>query len=91
MLMKNEKNHWHTYMVRCHDHTLYTGIAKDLDKRLQDHNTGKGAKYTKGRRPVTLVYAEIFPSRAAAARREYELKNLTRVAKQKLITPPAVG
>lgn len=77
---------WYTYMVRCQDHTLYTGIAKDPEKRLAAHNTGKnGAKYTRSRRPVRLVYLEEFPSRSAAAKREYALKQLDLAAKMKLL------
>lgn len=77
---------WYTYMVRCCDHTLYTGIAKDPAKRLLAHNIGKnGAKYTRSRRPVRLVYLEAFPSRSAAAKREYALKRLGLAAKLQLL------
>jgi len=77
---------WYTYMVRCSDRTLYTGIAKDPERRLQEHNTGKnGARYTRSRRPVQLVFQEKFPTRSLAARREYELKQMSRAAKQELI------
>ena len=77
---------WYTYMVRCSDRTLYTGIAKDPEKRLNEHNTGKnGARYTRSRRPVRLVFLEKFTSRSAAARREYQLKQMSRTAKQKIM------
>ena len=77
---------WYTYMVRCSDRSLYSGIAKDPAKRLQEHNAGKnGARYTRSRRPVQLVYQEKFTSRSAAARREYQLKHMSRAAKQKLM------
>lgn len=77
---------WYTYMVRCQDHTLYTGIAKDPEKRLAAHNGGKnGAKYTRSRRPVRLVYLEAFPSRSAAAKREYALKQLDLAAKLQIL------
>ncbi len=77
---------WYTYMVRCRDRTLYTGITKDLEKRLNDHNTGRnGARYTRSRRPVQLVYQEKFSSRSAAARREYQLKQMSRAEKQKIM------
>jgi putative endonuclease len=73
-------------MVRCSDRTLYTGIAKDPEKRLHEHNTGKnGARYTRSRRPVQLVFQEKFPSRSLAARREYQLKQMSRAAKQELM------
>lgn len=77
---------WHVYIVRCIDDTLYTGIARDIRKRLEEHNHGKnGAKYTRSRRPVRLVYCEPAESRSAAARREYQLKNLPLPKKKALI------
>jgi putative endonuclease len=76
---------WYTYMVRCRDRSLYTGIAKDIDRRLAEHNsTNNGARYTRTRRPVRLVFLERFSSRSAAAKREHELKRLPRAEKQKL-------
>lgn len=77
---------WYTYMVRCNDQTLYTGITTDPEKRLAAHNNGKkGAKYTRARRPVRLVYLEACPSRSAAAKREYALKQLDLAAKLQLL------
>jgi putative endonuclease len=77
---------WYTYMVRCCDNTLYTGITTNPEKRLAAHNTGKnGAKYTRARRPVQLVYLEECPSRSAAAKREYALKQLDLAAKLQLL------
>jgi putative endonuclease len=71
------------YMVECSDTTLYTGIAKDLQKRIEEHNSSeKGAKYTKVRRPVKLVYHEEHLDRSTASKREYAIKQLSR--KQKL-------
>lgn len=70
-------------MLRCADDTLYTGITDDLAHRIKAHNEGKGAKYTRGRGPVTLVYSEYHEDRSAAAKREYAIKRLTR--QQKLI------
>ncbi|MCK5340152.1 MAG: GIY-YIG nuclease family protein, partial [Desulfobulbaceae bacterium] len=68
-------NAWHVYMVRCRDGTLYTGIATDLNRRIAEHNSEKnGAKYTRSRRPVCLVYSEKVESRSAAAKREYCLR-----------------
>ncbi|UCD66342.1 MAG: GIY-YIG nuclease family protein [Deltaproteobacteria bacterium] len=73
---------WHVYMVRCSDGTLYTGITNDLDKRIAAHNSGKeGARYTRSRRPVKLVYSEKAGSRSAAARLEYRIKKLPRARK----------
>jgi putative endonuclease len=65
---------WHVYIVRCADGSLYTGVAKDLDARIAAHNLGRGAKYTRGRRPVELIYAESVADRAAALKRELEIK-----------------
>ena len=79
------EENWKVYIVRCADGTLYTGIAPDVPKRLQKHNEGKGAKYTRGRTPVTLVYTEALGTRAAASRREWEIKALTREEKLRLI------
>lgn len=73
------------YIVRCSDDTLYTGCAKDLAARVSAHNLGRGAKYTAGRRPVQLVYAEQRRTRGAALRREHQLKQLTRAEKDALI------
>jgi putative endonuclease len=77
---------WYVYMLRCADGSLYTGVAKDLMRRLDEHNgDGRlGARYTRGRRPVTLVYAEAAPDRSAACRREHAIKRLGRGAKQAL-------
>jgi predicted GIY-YIG superfamily endonuclease len=74
------------YIVRCADGTLYTGYVKDVEKRCHAHNAGKGAKYTAGRRPVTLVYQEEHATVSDAARREAALKMLTRAEKEALIT-----
>ena len=68
---------WYVYMVRCADSTIYTGIARDIDARILQHNAGHGAKYTKSRRPVDLVYQEGAADRGAALRREYAIKRLT--------------
>jgi len=76
---------WHVYILRCHDGTLYTGIAKDLEKRVAVHNSGKGAKYTAARRPVKLVYCEGAEDRSAASKREYAVKKLSRAEKLALI------
>lgn len=67
------------------DGSLYTGWTNDIDKRLKAHNEGKGAKYTKGRRPVKLVYVEEFKTKEEAMRREYEIKHMTRKEKEKLV------
>lgn len=80
------KDIWFVYMVRCSDGTLYTGITKDLEKRIATHNSGKnGARYTRSRRPVRLVYSEQAESKAAAARLEFQIKKLKRSKKNNLI------
>lgn len=75
----------YTYMLKCSDDTLYTGWTNDLDKRVRAHNAGKGAKYTRCRRPVELLYYEAFPSKEEAMRRECEIKGMTRKEKLRLI------
>jgi len=78
---------WMTYMLRCADGSLYTGITTDLERRLQEHNQNhKGAAYTRSRRPVRLVYQESFTTREAAARREYAIRTLPKSEKEHLIT-----
>ena len=69
-----EKDRCYTYMVRCSDGSLYTGWTVNLEMRVVAHNSGKGAKYTKSRRPVTLAYYEVFENRQDAMRREYAIK-----------------
>jgi len=76
---------WHCYLLECADGTLYTGITNDLDRRLAAHNAGKASKYTRGRLPVALLYTEPHPDRAAASRREIEIKRLPRAGKLALI------
>jgi putative endonuclease len=74
------------YILQCSDTTLYTGITTDLKRRLQEHNNSdKGAKYTKTRRPVKLVYDEICQDRSSASKREYAIKHLTRKQKLELL------
>ena len=73
------------YILRCADNTLYTGWTTDLDARLKAHNSGRGAKYTRARRPVELVYKAPMPDRQAAQRREHEIKALPRAKKLDLI------
>jgi putative endonuclease len=75
---------WQVYIVECADGSLYTGIARDLESRISAHNNGNGAKYTRGRAPVKLMYHECAADRSAALRREALLKRLTRADKLKL-------
>jgi putative endonuclease len=79
--MKN----WQVYILCCGDDTLYTGITNDLEKRIHAHNEKRGARYTRSRLPVTLVYQEESTSRSAASQREISIKKLTRAQKMSLI------
>ncbi len=74
-----------TYIVRCSDGSLYTGWTNDLAKRIRAHNEGTGAKYTKSRRPVELVYYEVFENKEDAMKREAAIKQLSRKEKEELI------
>lgn len=76
--------YWFTYILQCVDHTYYTGLTYDLDHRIKVHNAGKGAAYTRGRKPVKLVYSEEFTNYKEAAQREFAIKKLTRQQKEKL-------
>lgn len=78
---------WFVYMVRCADDSFYTGITTDVSRRIIQHNQDDrlGAKYTKTRRPVVCVYQEIFETRSAASKREYEIKQLSRKEKKQLL------
>ena len=79
------------YILRCADGTLYTGIAADVARRAAAHNGGKGAKYTRSRRLVEVVYREAQPDKPAALRRELAIKRLTRVEKLRLIQETGLG
>ena len=79
-----EKRMHYTYMLRCKDNTYYTGYTNNLEKRVKAHNEGKGAKYTKGRGPVELIYYEEYEDKQTAMRREWEIKQLTRSEKDAL-------
>lgn len=84
--MGKDSGTWNVYMARCSDGTLYTGITNDLEKRIEAHNSGKdGAKYTRSRRPVKLVYSEAVESKSAAAALEYRIKRLPRSKKKILV------
>ncbi len=77
-------NTWKLYILRCGDGSLYTGITTDVERRLEAHRSGKGAKYTRGRSPLELVYAEDCGDHSAALKRELEIKALPREEKLKL-------
>lgn len=75
----------YTYIVKCNDGTFYTGWTNDLTRRMEAHNQGRGAKYTKARRPVILIYYETFETKEEAMKREYAIKRLSRKEKEELI------
>ena len=75
-------------MLRCADNTLYTGITTDINRRVNEHNRGNktGAKYTRVRRPVALIYCEVSANRKTASQREYQLKQLSKLQKETLVS-----
>lgn len=81
---------WFVYILKCADSTLYTGITTDCERRLSQHNAGKGAKYTRVRLPVEIVYREPADNRSSATKREIAIKNLSRKQKLALIENPAL-
>ena len=76
---------WYLYILRCKDNTLYTGITTDVSRRLEAHRSGKGAKYTRGRAPLELVYQECCGTHSDALKRELEIKSLSRAQKEEMI------
>ena len=86
MFLSNQTN-FHVYIVECSDNTLYTGITTNLDRRINEHNGSKlGAKYTRSRRPVKLVYSRFVGTRSDALKEEYRIKKLSKNEKTQLIT-----
>lgn len=80
----------YTYILKCRDGTYYTGWTNNLDQRIKAHNQGKGAKYTRARRPVELAYYEVFSTKEEAMRREAQIKRMARKEKEKLVMGKAV-
>jgi putative endonuclease len=76
---------WYVYIIRCSDSTFYCGATNNVTRRVNEHNKGRGAKYTKYRRPVRLLYFETFATKSEALKREYAVKQLTREEKDTLI------
>lgn len=79
---------YYFYILRANDNSLYSGIARDLEKRVRVHNLGKGAKYLRGRLPVRLVYSEKFSDKSSALKREAEVKKWTKKEKERLVKRP---
>jgi len=75
----------YVYVIECRDGTYYTGYTTDVERRVEEHNEGTAAKYTRGRRPVTLVHVETYDSQSAAMQREYAIKQLRRGEKERLV------
>jgi putative endonuclease len=80
----SKPSHWIVYILECADQTLYTGITNDLDHRINEHENGRGAKYTRGRAPFKLLYTEAHATRGQALKREAEIKSFDRAAKLEL-------
>lgn len=80
----------YTYILKCRDGTYYTGWTNNLDQRIKTHNQGKGAKYTRARRPVELAYYEVFSTKEEAMRREAQIKRMARKEKEKLVMGKAI-
>jgi len=86
VIKDNKSNNLHyIYVVECSDGSLYTGYTTDVERRLEEHNAGQGAKYTRGRLPVKLRHQESFKNRSLAQKREYEIKQLPRSKKEELL------
>jgi putative endonuclease len=82
---------WQIYIILCSDNSLYTGITTDIERRLRQHETGRGAKYFRGRQPKELVYLENGHSRSSASKRETEIKRMTRTDKCLLVSSGSIG
>lgn len=76
---------WYVYIVECNDGTYYTGVTNNLENRIKTHNKGKGAKYTKARLPVELIWFDVCEDKSNALKREIEIKKLTRKKKEELV------
>ena len=86
------KMKYYVYIVRCRDNSLYTGITTNIERRIKEHNTKRrGAKSIKGKLPVTLVHTETYPTKSDALKREQNIKNLTKLAKEQLVTVAGVS
>ena len=79
---------WYVYILRCGDGSLYTGITREIERRCEQHNSEKGARYTRSRLPVQLVYWETQPDKSAALKREWAIKRLSKARKEDLVKSP---
>lgn len=82
------ETHWVVYLLQCSDNTIYCGVTNNLQRRLRQHNgeIKGGARYTSARRPCALIYQEIYEDKSQAMKREYEIKQLSRIEKQRLVS-----
>ena len=85
------EENWYLYILRCKDNTLYTGITTDVARRLDAHRSGKGAKYTRGRCPLELIYQEHCGNHSEALKRELEIKAMSRKKKEEMISAAAIS
>ena len=85
MPSESQPEKWHVYIIRCSDNSLYTGITTDMERRFQQHLTGRGAKYFAGRKPLQVIFLEKGHSRASASRRENTIKALSRAEKDRIV------
>ena len=90
-LARLSKESWYVYILKCADNTYYTGITKNINRRIKEHEGNKGAKYTKQRGPFKLVYKATFVNRSLASKEEYKIKSLTLQDKMKLIKSDAIS
>lgn len=84
-MSETEQKQWHFYLARCSDGSLYAGIAVDPVKRMEVHNAGKGARYTRSRLPIVMVYSETLPDQSSALKREAEVRRWSRTRKEELL------
>lgn len=83
----NKTTAWWVYLLRCNDNSLYAGVTTDIQRRVAEHNNSKlGAKYTRARRPVSLAYLEAADNKSSACKREYQIRHLTKVKKEQLVS-----
>jgi putative endonuclease len=87
MTVQNKTNTWWVYLLRCNDNSLYAGVTTDIHRRVDEHNNSKlGAKYTRAKRPVNLVYLEKADNKSLACKREYQIRHLTKLKKERLVS-----
>jgi len=92
MTEQNKTSTWWVYLLRCNDNSLYAGVTTDIHRRVDEHNNSKlGAKYTRAKRPVALVYLEQVDNKSLACKREYQIRHLTKLKKEQLVNDFSKG